>query len=73
MIKVWSCWRTRGLYPAHAVALAGEISGAQLVMIDQLGHVPAPASFPTILPAVLSGGLALLQPVHPGARDRQRR
>jgi hypothetical protein len=72
MIKVWSCWRTRGPYPAHAVALADEIPG-ELVMIDQLGHVTAPASFPTILPAVLSRGLALLRPVHPGAKDRQRR
>ena len=40
--------------PAHAVALADEIPGAQLVMIDQMGHVNALASFPTMLPAVLS-------------------
>jgi pimeloyl-ACP methyl ester carboxylesterase len=40
--------------PAHAVTLADEIPGAKLLMIDQLGHVTAPASFPTILPAVLS-------------------
>jgi pimeloyl-ACP methyl ester carboxylesterase len=40
--------------PAHAHAFADEIPGAQLVMIDRLGHVSAPSSFPTILPAVLS-------------------
>jgi pimeloyl-ACP methyl ester carboxylesterase len=39
---------------AHAYALAHEIAGARLVMIEQLGHVTAPASFPTIVPVVLS-------------------
>jgi pimeloyl-ACP methyl ester carboxylesterase len=40
--------------PAHAYALADEIPGAQLIMIDGLGHVTAPASFPIIAPAVMS-------------------
>jgi pimeloyl-ACP methyl ester carboxylesterase len=39
---------------AHAYALAHEIAGARLVMIEQLGHVTAPASFPTIVLVVLS-------------------
>jgi hypothetical protein len=37
--------------PAHARALADEIPGARLIMIERLGHVTAPASFPTIVPA----------------------
>lgn len=40
--------------PAHAYALADEIPGAKLIMIEQLGHVTAPASFPIIAPAVMS-------------------
>jgi pimeloyl-ACP methyl ester carboxylesterase len=40
--------------PARAVALADEIPDAQLVMIEQLDYVTASASFPIILPAVLS-------------------
>jgi hypothetical protein len=35
-------------------ALADEIPGARLIMIERLGHVTAPASFPTIVPALLS-------------------
>ena len=42
------------LPPAHAYALADEIPGAQLIMIDRLGHVTAPACFPIIAPAVMS-------------------
>ena len=42
------------LPPAHAEALADEIPGARLVMIEQLGHVTAPVFFETIVPEVLS-------------------
>jgi hypothetical protein len=41
-------FQTRRVRPTPAT------SGAQLVMIDQVGHITAPASFPIIPPAVLS-------------------
>jgi hypothetical protein len=46
--------RDAAFSPARAVALADEIPDAQLVMIEQLDYVTASASFPIILPAVLS-------------------
>jgi hypothetical protein len=48
--------------PAHAYALADEILRAQLVMIEELGHVTGAGIFSTIVPAVISH-----QGVNPGS------